>query len=110
MMKTISKPHSFLAKPNTISVSPSETIKTRPDGVTKRFVPRLTLLRLLGVYPLRVSKAEFGSDKTNNAAIIQYSVNLKSMPCILSMLMGILLNIVFAIFFLHGESIGAESL
>jgi hypothetical protein len=108
MMKPISKPCSFLAKSNTMSVSPSEAIQTWPDGVTKRFVPILTLLRLLGVYPLRFSKAEFGSDKPKNAAIIQYSVNLKSMPCILSALMGILLNIVFTILFLHGELIGAE--
>jgi hypothetical protein len=103
MMNPFSKPHSFLAKPNTISVFPSETIKTRPDGVTKRFVPILTLLRLLGVYPLRFGKAELESDKTKNAAIIQYSVNLKSIPCILSVVMGILFNIIFLICFLHGE-------
>jgi hypothetical protein len=108
MMKPISKPHSFLAKSNTISISPSETVQTLPEGVTKRFVPILTLLRLLGVYPLRFGKAEFGTDKTNNAAIIHYSVNLKSIPCILSVIMGILLNIIFIIFFLHGDVFGVE--
>jgi hypothetical protein len=105
-----SKPHIFLPKSNMNSMFPSEEIKTMPDGITKRFLPILTLLRLFGMYPLKFGTVEFGSGNKNNAAMIQYSVNLKSKSCIISMLTGILLNIIFTIVILHGEFFGADFL
>jgi hypothetical protein len=53
--------------------------KTLPDGITKRFIPMLALLRPLGLYSLKFIKVEVGSGKTKNATIIvQYSVNVQS--------------------------------
>jgi hypothetical protein len=53
--------------------------KNLPDGITKLFIPMLTLLRPFGLYSLKFNKVEFGSGKTNNATIIvQYSVNVQS--------------------------------
>jgi hypothetical protein len=106
-----SKPHLFLPKSNMNSMFPSEDIQAMPDGITKRFLPILTLLRLFGVYPLKFGTVEFGSGNTNKASsMIQYSVNLNSKSCIISMLTGILLNIIFTIVILHGELFGADFL
>jgi hypothetical protein len=106
----LSKPNSFLSKSNTISVSQQEVVKTFPDGITKRFLPILTLLRVFGLYPLKFNKVGFGIGNANNATMFQYSVNLKSKSCIMSMLTGILLNIIFTIIILHGEFFGADFL
>jgi hypothetical protein len=88
---SFSKPNIFLPKSKTSSIFPSEEVKTLPDSATKRFLPIITLLRLFGVYPLKFGADEFGSGNTNNAAMIQYSVNLKSKSCVISMLTGTLL-------------------
>jgi hypothetical protein len=104
-----SEPH-FLVKLTTLSVSPSETTKYCPDGITKRFLPILTLLRLFGMYPLKFGTVVFGSGKTNKATI-RYSVDFKSKSCSLSMLIGILMffsNIVYTICFLYGDLFGAD--
>jgi hypothetical protein len=99
-----------------IHSSSSSALKTKQlpssDGITKQFLPILSLLQIFGLHPLTFTQFEDHTGsvvrRTTKRTKVNYSMDFKSKAFINSISFGLVLNVLQVIFLLEKDVLKSE--